>query len=73
MSRCMAACRSEAMEDTVALLRSTGCPEALGLPADLTVESDVNEAIDRLERDWEGLEVLVNAAVRSTWVSGLSR
>ncbi len=53
---------SEAMEDTVALLRSTGCPQALGLPADLTAESDVNGAIDRLERDWEGLEVLVNAA-----------
>ena len=53
---------SDAMEATVAVLRSIGSPEVLGLPADLTVESDVNGAIDLLRQDWDGLEVLVNAA-----------
>jgi 3-oxoacyl-[acyl-carrier protein] reductase len=53
---------SDAMEATVAFLRSIGSPEVLGLPADLTVESDVNGAIDLLRQDWDGLEVLVNAA-----------
>jgi 3-oxoacyl-[acyl-carrier protein] reductase len=53
---------SAALNDTVPRLRSAGSPEALGVPADLTVAGDVEAAIDSVGRQWEGLEVLVNAA-----------
>ncbi len=53
---------SSALDDTVALLRSAGSPAALGLSADLTNPTDVDAAIDRLGQQWQGLEVLVNAA-----------
>ncbi len=53
---------SEALEDTVATLRSGGSPESVPLAADLTSLSEVDSAIDRLGERWDALEVLVNAA-----------
>ncbi len=53
---------SEALEDTVAALRSAGSPESFGLAADLTKLNEVNAAFDDLGERWDALEVLVNAA-----------
>jgi 3-oxoacyl-[acyl-carrier protein] reductase len=53
---------SEALDHTVAALRSAGSPEAVALEADLTSLDEVNNAIDRLGERWAALEVLVNAA-----------
>jgi 3-oxoacyl-[acyl-carrier protein] reductase len=53
---------SGALSDTIATLLSLGSPEALGLTADLTNLSEVNTAMDELGQQWDGLEVLVNAA-----------
>src|SRR5580692_3824414 len=53
---------SEALDDTVATLRSVGSPESVSLKADLTSLSEVDSAIDLLGERWDALEVLVNAA-----------
>ena len=53
---------SEALDDTVATLRSEGSPESIPLAADLTNLIEVDSAIDRLGERWEALEVLVNTA-----------
>ncbi len=53
---------SEALDDTVATLRSEGSPESIPLTADLTNLIEVDSAIDRLGERWEALEVLVNTA-----------
>ena len=53
---------SEALDDTVATLRSAGSPESIALVADLTSLVAVDAEIDRLGERWEALEVLVNAA-----------
>jgi 3-oxoacyl-[acyl-carrier protein] reductase len=53
---------SDALDDTVATLRSVGSPDGVPLTANLTDLSEVNSAIDRLGERWDGLEVLVNAA-----------
>jgi NAD(P)-dependent dehydrogenase (short-subunit alcohol dehydrogenase family) len=53
---------SEALDDTVATTRSLGSPESLSLSADLTIPSEVDSAIDRLDEQWDAIEVLVNAA-----------
>jgi 3-oxoacyl-[acyl-carrier protein] reductase len=53
---------SEALDDTVATLRSMGSPEVVSLAADLTSLSEVDSAIGLLGERWDALEVLVNAA-----------
>jgi 3-oxoacyl-[acyl-carrier protein] reductase len=53
---------SQALDETVAHLRSAGSPESVALTADLTNLSEVDSAIDLLGERWGALEVLVNAA-----------
>ena len=53
---------SQALDETVAHLRSAGSPESMALTADLTNLSEVDSAIDLLGKRWGALEVLVNAA-----------
>ena len=53
---------SQALDETVAHLRSAGSPESVAVTADLTNLSEVDSAIDLLGKRWGALEVLVNAA-----------
>jgi 3-oxoacyl-[acyl-carrier protein] reductase len=53
---------SQALDETVAYLRSADSPESMALTADLTNLSEVDSAIDLLGSRWGALEVLVNAA-----------
>jgi NAD(P)-dependent dehydrogenase (short-subunit alcohol dehydrogenase family) len=51
-----------ALDDTVAALRHAGSPDAIGLRADLTERTEVDDAFARLGERWGELNVLVNAA-----------
>jgi NAD(P)-dependent dehydrogenase (short-subunit alcohol dehydrogenase family) len=51
-----------ALDETIAGLSAAGSPESLGLAADLTDPRELDAAFDHLTEQWNGLEVLVNAA-----------
>ena len=53
---------SEALDDVVASTIALGSSQSVPLAADLTRPSEVDSAIDHLGRQWDALEVLVNAA-----------
>ncbi len=51
-----------AIDDTLAELRDAGCPDAVGLPADLLDAASVDAAFAEVGRRWGRLNILVNAA-----------
>lgn len=52
----------DAIDETVASLRTLGAADAVGLGADLTVAAEVGAALGELAERWGELNVLVNAA-----------
>jgi 3-oxoacyl-[acyl-carrier protein] reductase len=53
---------ADALDATVGALKASGAQDAVGLRADLNVESEVQAAVGRLAESWGALNVLVNAA-----------
>jgi NAD(P)-dependent dehydrogenase (short-subunit alcohol dehydrogenase family) len=51
-----------ALDETVAILRSLGAPDAVGIPTDLTSREEVDHAFRTVGEKWGSLNVLVNAA-----------
>jgi 3-oxoacyl-[acyl-carrier protein] reductase len=52
----------QALDDTVAALRSAGSPDPIGIRADLCDQAQVDAALAQLGERWRHLNVLVNAA-----------
>ncbi|MBM3673873.1 MAG: SDR family oxidoreductase [Actinobacteria bacterium] len=52
----------EALDETIAMLTALGCPDAVGLPADLTRAAEVDAAFAAVGERWGALNALVNAA-----------
>ena len=54
--------RNDVVQQAASQLRALGNPEVIGLPLDVTDRTSVQDFVDQVRKQWDSIDVLVNAA-----------